>query len=256
MDIHMPVMDGLEAASKIIGLGSKTPIVALTANIMANDLEYYKNSGMVDVLGKPFAAQELWTCLMKFLRVTEVSSVDTNQQSALDEEYGKQMQNFFVNRNQTTYKLICDAIEAGDGVLAHRIVHTLKSNAGQIKEVKLQEAAAIVEAMLKEEKIQLGDEQMLLLESELNCVLEKLATLLSETAAKDMQIITDARKIIEIMENLEPMLKNYQTDCLDLLNEIRQIPEAEKLARLVEVLNYEEALIELAIIKERAGMEK
>jgi len=39
MDIHMPVMDGLEASSKITELGIKTPIVALTANIMSNDME-------------------------------------------------------------------------------------------------------------------------------------------------------------------------------------------------------------------------
>jgi len=69
MDIYMPVMDGLEAASKILEMGVKTPIVALTANMMSSDLEHYRTSGMSDYLGKPFTAQELWRCLLKFIPV-------------------------------------------------------------------------------------------------------------------------------------------------------------------------------------------
>ncbi|MDR3012750.1 MAG: response regulator [Chitinispirillales bacterium] len=68
MDIHMPVMNGLEAAAKIIELGVPTPIVALTANIMSSDLELYGQSGMAGHLGKPFTSQELWRCLMKYFK--------------------------------------------------------------------------------------------------------------------------------------------------------------------------------------------
>ncbi|MCL2665617.1 MAG: ATP-binding protein [Defluviitaleaceae bacterium] len=67
MDIHMPVMDGLEASSIINGLKTGTPVVALTANIMTNDIELYKANGMKDYLGKPFTSQELWGCLQKYL---------------------------------------------------------------------------------------------------------------------------------------------------------------------------------------------
>ena len=67
MDIHMPIMDGLDAADKIISLETATPIIAMTANIMTNDMEIYQEKGMIDCIGKPFTSQELWACLLKYL---------------------------------------------------------------------------------------------------------------------------------------------------------------------------------------------
>ena len=68
MDMFMPVMDGMEAASKILALNTGIPIVAMTANAMADDLEKYKENGMPDCLGKPFTSQELWRILRKYLK--------------------------------------------------------------------------------------------------------------------------------------------------------------------------------------------
>ena len=71
MDIQMPVMDGLEAASKMVLSGVETPIVAFTANIISNDLEIYRTSGFSYIIRKPFVAQDLWQCLYKYLRLVE-----------------------------------------------------------------------------------------------------------------------------------------------------------------------------------------
>ena len=68
MDMHMPVMDGFEASAEILSLNVNVPMVAMTANIMAEDLEVYKASGMPDCLSKPFTSQELWRCLLKYLK--------------------------------------------------------------------------------------------------------------------------------------------------------------------------------------------
>jgi len=68
MDMHMPVMDGFEASAAILSLNVDVPMVAMTANIMAEDLEVYKASGMPDCLSKPFTSQELWRCLLKYLK--------------------------------------------------------------------------------------------------------------------------------------------------------------------------------------------
>jgi CheY-like chemotaxis protein len=67
MDIHMPIMDGLEASALITELKTGSPIVALTANVMSHDKELYEKSGMTDSVTKPFRTQELMTCLSKYL---------------------------------------------------------------------------------------------------------------------------------------------------------------------------------------------
>jgi signal transduction histidine kinase/CheY-like chemotaxis protein len=56
MDVHMPVMDGLEATRKIrvLEAGSRhTPIIALTANAFPGDNAHYLESGMDEVITKP-----------------------------------------------------------------------------------------------------------------------------------------------------------------------------------------------------------
>ncbi len=67
MDIHMPVMDGIEATTLLRENGCKTPIIALTANVMNSDIEHYLESGMNDYLGKPFTKQHLIDCLMRHI---------------------------------------------------------------------------------------------------------------------------------------------------------------------------------------------
>ena len=67
MDIHMPVMDGLETAVRVSEINSSIPIVALTTDRMFEDRETYKGSGIIDYLGKPFKTQELWQCLRRHL---------------------------------------------------------------------------------------------------------------------------------------------------------------------------------------------
>ncbi|MBM4776274.1 MAG: response regulator [Archangiaceae bacterium] len=62
MDCHMPVMDGFQATERIRGLDgdvSMTPIVALTASAMPDELEACKRAGMNDCLTKPVSLQAL-----------------------------------------------------------------------------------------------------------------------------------------------------------------------------------------------------
>ncbi|MFT2092190.1 ATP-binding protein [Paraglaciecola sp. 2405UD69-4] len=65
MDIQMPVMDGKQAFRVIRECNEKVPIVALTANVMSEDIEEYKSIGFNDFLGKPFDMQSLYSYLSK-----------------------------------------------------------------------------------------------------------------------------------------------------------------------------------------------
>jgi signal transduction histidine kinase/AmiR/NasT family two-component response regulator len=65
MDIQMPEMNGVEAARAIRAgeRGSRTPILAVTANVMAHQVEEYLAVGMDDVIAKPIQAQLLFAAI-------------------------------------------------------------------------------------------------------------------------------------------------------------------------------------------------
>ena len=60
MDIQMPVMDGIEACKIIKQLYPNTPIIALTANVMDNDIKHYLQVGFDKHLGKPIDLKEIY----------------------------------------------------------------------------------------------------------------------------------------------------------------------------------------------------
>ncbi len=62
MDVQMPVMNGYEATKVIRNLSnekSKIPIIAMTANVMKEEVERCYDAGMDDFIGKPFDTDDL-----------------------------------------------------------------------------------------------------------------------------------------------------------------------------------------------------
>jgi PAS domain S-box-containing protein len=89
MDIHMPVMNGLEATRKIRegdAAYCSVPVVALTASAFDSDIEESRKAGMNDFLAKPFTYQELINKVRSQLHSTEPAKTRFEE---LDEEEGK-----------------------------------------------------------------------------------------------------------------------------------------------------------------------
>jgi signal transduction histidine kinase/CheY-like chemotaxis protein len=68
MDIQMPVMDGVTATRRIRALEAasgrrRTPIIALTANAMAHQIEIYHAAGMDDHVSKPINLDRLYAAI-------------------------------------------------------------------------------------------------------------------------------------------------------------------------------------------------
>ena len=62
MDVHMPVMDGLDATRAIRALGGtigQTPIIALTANVQPEQVQRCREAGMDGHVGKPIQVSAL-----------------------------------------------------------------------------------------------------------------------------------------------------------------------------------------------------
>ena len=67
LDIQMPIMDGLEAIKQLHKKGAKLPIIALTANIMEEDIKKYEKAGFTDYIGKPVDKNYLLSKISKYL---------------------------------------------------------------------------------------------------------------------------------------------------------------------------------------------
>jgi CheY-like chemotaxis protein len=248
MDMFMPIMDGMEAAAKILTLGTDTPIVAMTANIMSSELEKYKRNGMPDCLGKPFTSQELWRVLLKYLKPIGISSIDEHEGN---EDLQKKLRINFLKNNQSIHEKISEAVAAGDTKLAHRLAHTLKGNAGLIGKTELKNAAAEVEMLLKDGAAPIWDIKMSFLEAELKLVFNELGPLLNASAErKEIEPLSD-EQAEAVFEKLGPMLENINPECVTLLNDIRAIPGTDELACQIEDYNFEAAAITLAELKKK-----
>ena len=258
MDMFMPVMDGMEAASEIRKISVNIPIVAMTANIMASELEKYRNNGMPDCLSKPFTSHELWRILLKYLVPVELEPPQENDAGIPDLVYfenilQEKLRTNFVKSNQTRYMEITEAIESGNYIFAHRLVHSLKGNAGMIGKTALQNAAAKVEALLKDSLIPVPQEDMKTLETELKSVLEELKYLLEKSSTQEKpQPMSDAN-ILDLIKKIEPMLANIDPVVVNLLDDIRAIPDTEDLARQIEDYNFEAAAQTLSDLKKKYG---
>jgi len=255
MDIHMPVMDGLDASSKLMQMGVKTPVVALTANVMSHDIELYTSNGMVDCVGKPFTTRELWKCLMKYLTVDSFTEIDKGEQTARDANTMDKLRLKFVSSNQDTFKSFSKALKSGDITTAHRIAHSIKSSAGQIGKKELQTAAAEAERMLTKNENHLTPEHSKIFEDALNMVLNELKPLLeNEDEKKEIVADADSDKIYEIIEELEPLLIGKSTKSLLLLEKVHSIPGAGELATHIADYNFKLALTALVKLKKDLGI--
>jgi two-component system sensor histidine kinase/response regulator len=63
MDVQMPVLDGLSATRRLREMeatrGTRTPILALTANVLTEDIARCREAGMDGHLPKPFLIEDV-----------------------------------------------------------------------------------------------------------------------------------------------------------------------------------------------------
>ena len=81
MDIHMPIMDGIEATQIIRNSSdskiNKIHIIALTASVVKGAIKKYIDVGMNDFVSKPFNSSELANALLRGLKIKTDKNVET-----------------------------------------------------------------------------------------------------------------------------------------------------------------------------------
>ena len=262
MDIHMPVMDGLEAARELAKLGCTTPVVALTANIMVNHKEAYIEHGMPDFIAKPFTTSELWACLLRYLDPVRKEAEETDAVREAETKRRKKLLRDFVNDHINTFSDIEAAINTGDFKTAHRLTHTLKGLAAMIEKQQLRDAAFAVERGLAARAGFEGDdadctqEQLDTLRAELAYVIDELIPLTShkddDTGIKNTESagIIDAGQAAGVFDKLEPLLKSGNSKALKLVDELPDIEGIEALIKQIEDYDFIQALKTLTKLRE------
>ena len=82
MDVHMPVLDGLEATRQLRAGGSgardaRIPVIAMTANAMQGDRERCLQSGMDDFVSKPVKEADLLAAIQRTLEASAAGRAKT-----------------------------------------------------------------------------------------------------------------------------------------------------------------------------------
>jgi len=89
MDVQMPVMDGVTATRQIRAMNhpaADVPIIALSANVLPQQVRQYKEAGMNDHIGKPFKPMELLRTLNVWLAKRQEEKPGEEKISVQDEE--------------------------------------------------------------------------------------------------------------------------------------------------------------------------
>jgi len=244
----------------------------MTANIMNTDNNIYNISGMNECLSKPITSNELWRCLLKYLVPISMETIqnfpntnnlqDDKQKSEnnnkADKNFFRSLQLMFYKNNQTKIEEIITAINAEDIALLHRLVHTLKTNAGQLHMKKLQYAAVNVENQLKDGKNSITEESLNYLKTELNFVLAQLSKELSSHPDETMPDLEQSDKlstvppdsshlesgiINDLFEKLEQLLASGNPESLDYICQLRLVPGSDAIIKHIEEFNFSSALL-------------
>jgi CheY-like chemotaxis protein len=164
MDCHMPEMDGFEATMEIrrreqAAGGRRVPIVALTANAMAQDRDECLNAGMDDHVAKPFSMQTMQEMLDRWMpqAASEQPQADQVLDRGVLDQLGALRVNgkpdllartlhlYLVESPKLVLKLKLAAL-AGDAPEIARAAHSLKSSSANVGATALSRYCADIEA--------------------------------------------------------------------------------------------------------------
>jgi two-component system sensor histidine kinase/response regulator len=161
LDLHMPVMNGYEAAEKIRALSSNVPIVAMTADVILGVRDKCQQSGIYHYISKPFNPDHFIQSIKDIILENELKQ--DQDTAVLDRQMGlrnmggnldlyHQVLEEYRNENQDTLDRLAAAVSEKRYADAVQIVHKVKSSSGSIGAKSLYDAAMALQKALYEEK--------------------------------------------------------------------------------------------------------
>ncbi|WP_326534182.1 response regulator [Pseudorhodoferax sp.] len=284
MDCQMPGLDGFDTTLALRGeLGlTQIPVLAMTANVMADERARVLQVGMNDHIAKPIDVDAMFTTMARWIRpaagraaqavaqaqpaapavaraVPRIQGLDTDAAlRAMGGDpmlYRKMLARFALGQGDFVAEFRA-AIDAGDLVRAVRLAHTLRGTAGTIGALAVAQGAGALEQACK------GDAPAPAWPALLDTVaagLAPLVTAIEGLAPNEDDMVASDADPRELVRRLRQALVQGDAEALDLAQMLQAAVRgeeatvaAERLARSAEAYDFEQALNELPALERLA----
>jgi CheY-like chemotaxis protein len=285
MDCQMPVMDGYTATMAIRSQSAydAIPIIAMTANAMADELDRIHEVGMDDYIAKPLNVERMYVTMAQWIHpLTSPDQIgSTPAASSLPEQNPKPPSALdgidtvaglaVCGDNDALYQRMLEKFRMGhrsfksDFEAAHsaghwgnavRLAHTLRGTAGNIGAIELNRAAEQLETACKNESVESKIATLLaVVQTNLVHVLGGLDRAHTPEPESNANTV-DIDRVIKLAAQLDVLLKNNDLDAFTVSAEIKSSVQGSRyesdVARLVDAVErfaIDEALLELNRIR-------
>lgn len=267
MDLHMPVMDGMEATKQIREYNTQIPIIAITADTMDDVKIKCKQVGINEVITKPIDPDMLYEVLVNWISPNErtigrASSTTVEFDTELskisipgldiksgvrrfgdnEELYLKMLKKFISSNGQTCGELR-ELIKQEDFDNAHLKIHTLKGESANIGANNVYELSKQVEQTVLNKDISSFEKEIPVLERKLEEFSSELQIYFCETSSK---LKKDIHSFQELVKDLTECLKISDPKAFDLLDRLNENDidkhELDAINKAVNIGKNDEAL--------------
>jgi len=287
MDMQMPVMDGHEA-TRVIRSDPRydsLPIIAMTAQAMAEERDQCLVEGMNDHITKPIDPDLLYRTVLAFAgqrvvpragpaneaQPTEAASSELTAIAGVDTADGlhrvggnlrlyRAMLQQYADDQAETPAALRAAIAAGDAKTAERLAHTLKGVSATLGIKAASEAAAVVEDRIRHGRLAGVEDDLMALEESTAAVIAAIRAALTPAVPAAAPESADMAVVIPLLGRMEELLVNSDGAALDCVLEgqevLARVLNAEEfagLSREVQNFAFDAALAQLHAIAARLG---
>ena len=277
MDLQMPQMDGFTATRLLRARpGLHTiPIIAMTAHVMAEEVQRCLEAGMNDHVGKPINPAAFFTTLARWLdhkkirpgtvRAAQesqavfmaIAGVDVRQglqRVAGNQELYRNLLAQFAAKQAQFVERITAELQCGNRSDAERLAHSLKGVAGNLGILEIFDLAGKVERGIHDTQPEVAD-----LISALGSALTRKIQLIQAALADVRDASTpselapaDLAAVREAMSHLKELLEANDADAADAYQRLAQLLRAEvepshleTLSAAISGFDFEDALKQL-----------
>ena len=271
MDVHMPVMDGLEATRRIRldPAQDKLPIIAMTASALSRERKLCLDVGMNDQVNKPIDVEQLFATLSRWVGPQGAGSSELIEEEAAWAEQGglprhlpgidlkramrivesapllRRLLIAFGTENSGSLDDLHQALADGDRQRARRIVHTVKGVGGNLGASELCSCAVALELAMQgedEEALSLAQVQFRDRLAEVLGTVQLLGQVeddpeLDAGCSAALLVAPDTlERFVALAAELRLLLETHDLSALGVWEEMRPLLCGEEAARLQDTL--------------------